>query len=297
METKAEKGFLLTLNYFDLFDYPLKKEELWQWWWQGEMERTRFEMVLDKMRQARLVGEKEGWYFLVGREEIVEKRKKRELISWRKIKKARRIARLLSLIPGLKMIAICSNLGYLNAEAGADIDLFIVSQSGWLWRTRFWAVALMKILGQRPSPRTIKDKICLSYFVSEDNLNLRKTALREPDVHLVYLLTQYWPLYSEDNLWGRFVTANSWVKEYLPNFNYNPELEAKIIKPSSRGFKKIRSGGRLAWTERWARAIQLKILPLILREAMGRSDKKVIINDGMLKLHSNDKREEINKKF
>jgi hypothetical protein len=133
--------------------------------------------------------------------------------------------------------------------------------------------------------------------VSEDNLNLENTAVGQPDVHLIYLLSQYLPIYSEDNLWLRFVAANSWIKNYLSNFNYNKEVERFLIKPRFLWWKKIIGQTQLSWEEAGYKKIQLKILPAVLKEMMGHDDKKVIINDRMLKLHSNDKREEINHKI
>ncbi len=298
MNADLWSSIILTIKYFDLFDYPLKKEEIWQWLFCAPEERLTWEeakKVIDNLTGEQKIVIANGFYFLLGREKIVALRKEREEISRGKIKKAQKMARVIAWVPGVRMIAICSNLGYLNAEQEADIDFFIVTKRGRIWSARFWSVALMKFLGQRPNSKTAKDKICLSYFVSEDNLDLKSTAIGEPDRHLVYLLSQYLPIYSEDNLWSRLVVANSWIKNYLPNFNYGPEAERFLIRPKFMWLKKIIGKTQFDWEEARYKKIQLKIMPPVLKEMMKCSDKKVIINDQMLKLHSNDKREEINR--
>ncbi len=297
---ELKKSLSLTLSYFDLFDYPLKKEEIWQWLWSetgSSLAREEVEKELLSGQREGWIAEQEGFYFLPGREKIVGWREEREKISWKKIKKAQRVARLLGLIFGVKMIAVCSNLGYLNADEEADIDFFIVSEVDRIWSVRFWSVFWMKILGQRPSPGKTKNKICLSYFVTEDNLNLKSTETGEPDRHLIYLLSQYLPIYSEDNLWQRFVAANYWIKRYLPNFQYGSAAERFLIKPKYLRWKRLLVGLAGKRMERLLERVQRQKMAGELKALMNDGQKKVIINNKMLKLHSNDKREEINQKI
>ena len=266
----------MVLKYFDLFDYPLTKEELIKW---------QFGQAGTDLERAE---ERVGYYFLPGRGDIIKIREKREIISLKKIRKAQKIAQILGLVSGVKMIAIVSNLAYLNADEGADIDLFIVSEKNRIWTVRFWTVVLMMILGQRPSKRNIKNKICLSYYVSEDNLNLENTKISRLDIHLIYLVSQYLPIYSENGMWQKFIEQNKWLNKYLPNFKYDqPRFLIKSRK------KLINFG----LPERFYKNIQLKKMAPKLKAAMNKGDKKVIINDQMLKLHLNDKRDEINRQF
>ena len=340
MNENLKKSILLTLSYFDRFDYPLTIDELRSRLFdvsvssgiRGEDAKKpetkkmktadyydEFISALSELIDYKSVEAKGGYYFLPGKSDIINIRRECRRISLKKIKKARWIARLLSFIPGLKMIAICSNLGYLNADIEADIDFFIITAPGKIWTVRFWCALLMKLLNQRPTKRASKDKICLSYFVSSDNLNLEHTKISKPDIHLIYLLTQYLPIYSENNAWSEFIQANGWINQYLPNFNYygfeapaeHNGLEDRdkarpylygvnfdfLIKSRFAWLKKIVNLIQLPAAERVYRYIQFKIFPLELRQMMNRGDNKVIVNDKMLKLHTNDNREEYNNKL
>ena len=298
-------NILLTIKYFDMFDYPLKSEEVWQWLFNQQINKSNnqniknikeeFNRELEKFVKNKLIQEKNGYYFLPGRSDIINLRQARERSSLKKIKKAQRVVRLLGFIPGVKMIAICSNLGYLNAEKEADIDLFIVAQKGKIWSVRFWCVLLMMFFGQRPSKRKQEDKICLSYFVDEDNLDLGATKVGEIDVHLVYLLAQYLPIYNEDSVWQTYIKENSWIKRYLPNFEYGQAVERFIIKSRWVWLKELINRTAFDFEEKLYKKIQLKLMAPELKKMMNKGDNKVIINDKMLKLHTNDKRSEYNR--
>ena len=102
---------------------------------------------------------------------------------------------------------------------------------------------------------------------------------------------------STEDSWSQFVEENGWIKDCLPNFSYGENNERCVVKFKFSLWKKVMRKMTCDFDERCYRKIQLKIMPQELREAGKRDDKKVIINDGMLKLHLNDRREEYNKKI
>lgn len=294
MGVELEKSLLITFHYFDLFDYPLKKEEIFRYLFAthtfGHQEINGGLSVLEKRAKIERSGD---FYFLFGRRELLKKRREREQLAVNKIKKARVVSRVFSLLPGILMVAVCSNLGYLNADNESDIDFFIVTKRGRIWTARFWSVFLMKVFRQRPSPNGSRNKVCLSYFADEDSLGFEKTKIGDNDIHLVYLTAQHLLIYSDGGLWKKFIRENNWIKYYLPNFIYQQEAE-KFMIGEGRGYLK-RFFERIFFIlpESWYRKIQYKIMPKRLIAAANKEDKKVIISDKILKLHLNDKREEI----
>ena len=164
--------------------------------------------------------------------------------------------------------------------------------------SRFFLILPLKLFGLRPTLRNKKDKICPSFFITEDNLNLENILLEEregvPDIHFIYWLTQFLPLYGEDDLWQKFYQANNWLKNYLPNFDFNLH-SAKIKLPNF--FSKIKKFLRIlhsylinGFSEKFYQWLQLKILPKELKEKTNQGIG-VIINNKMLKFHHPDKRD------
>lgn len=293
------ENILKTLAYFDVLDYPLVLQEVFKFLWNKKLLKISLEDVkfeLENLIKKNKVEEKDGFYFLKNRADIVGLRKKREKISLAKIKKAQRMVKLLSCLPCIKAVFICSSLGLLNAKNEADIDFLIITQKNRIWTARFWSAGFLKLFGLRPNKKITKDKFCLSHFMTEDNLSLIKTKIFKDDVHLIYLLTYYLPVYVEEDLWYKFIGANLWIKNYVPNFNYSQEQEEFIIKNRLVWLKQILRKIMFKGCEKIFKKIELWYLPLILKKMMNQ-DKRVIMNDKMLKLHTNDEREKIYKKW
>ncbi len=285
---KLEKSILATIAYFDVFDYPMTVAEIWKWLYKEETPGDLLTLgeiwkTLDNNQLIKsLVGTKRGFYFLKNREELVETRQARYVLAEKKMKRAKRVAGFLKFIPGIKMIAVCNSLAWTNAREKSDIDFFIVTSRSKIWTARFWAAGFSQLLGLRPSKNNTRDKICLSFFVDEEALNLETLALGRPDIYLIYWIAQLWPLYDRGGVYQKFWQANIWIKNFLPNvFSRKAEIRAE----------EIQSSGKTGFGERFFRWLQMKLLPKDLKEAANR-DSRVVVTDRILKFHANDRREE-----
>lgn len=321
--TKVEKSILQTLVWFDIFDYPLTLREIHKWlWWPLDKPAPTLVEILKILQSDRRslsqISTDGGFYFLAGRQAIVRERLKRYRLAEKKFQRAKRIAKLLSIIPFIKFIAVCNNLGYANALISSDIDFFIITAGKRIWLTRFLSISLMKILGLRPKLRRFgeaieerQDRADLSFFISEDNLNLSSVSLpsrknpltssaapavhRElPDIYLAYWLTWLTPLYERNNIYQRFWQANSWLKHYLPNSQPYLTTQRRRLKENLSYLKDF-----IVWchsfafngaSEKFYRWLQLKVMPTRLKTAVGQSSG-VVIADNILKFHDNDRRE------
>lgn len=194
--------------YADIFDCPLTKAQLKKWKIANQESGIRTqELGIEKT---------DGYYFLRGRGIIVSLRKKREEISRKKLTKARKVVNLLRKIPTIKMIALTGGLAMQNSKREDDIDLLIVAQRGALWLSRLLSILLLDLRGlrRRPGDTDFKDKICLNMFLEENYLTLPKL---EQDLYGAHEVCQIKPLLNRDNAYERFLKANSWAKQYLPN--------------------------------------------------------------------------------
>jgi predicted nucleotidyltransferase len=293
VQNNLEKSILATIAYFDIFDYPLTVVEIWKWIYGAEVEDNSpnigkiWENLENNQLIKSLVDCRRGFYFLKNRDDLVGLREERYVLAVKKIKKARRVARFLKFIPGIKMIALCNSLAWTNAREESDIDFFIVTDKNKIWTVRFWTAGFLQIFGLRPNRKSNKDKICLSFFVDEDSLNLEPLAISvdKPDIYLIYWIAQLQPLFDRGGIYQDFWQANDWVKNFIPN-----------VFPGKGKMKnnKIFSPGTIGFTEKFFRWIQLKMFPRNLRE-MANRDSRVVITDKILKFHSNDRREKYRK--
>lgn len=226
---KMKKAILRTLAYADIFDYPLKKEEIWQFLL-SDVRYRLLDISKTLLKRIPQIFQKEGLYFLKGREKIVDTRKKRERWSEEKLKLARRTTNWLKLIPTIKMVAVTGALAMGNSDIKDDIDLLIVTSKNRLWLTRLLTVFLVELVAKRRHPgdlparpaggpagrqgKNVKDKICLNMFSDEDHLRVPK---KEQNLFSAHEVCQLKPLWSRDWVYERFLGDNLWVRKYLPN--------------------------------------------------------------------------------
>ncbi|MCX6781910.1 MAG: hypothetical protein NTW66_02225 [Candidatus Magasanikbacteria bacterium] len=292
-----------TLAYFDLFGYPLTKEELFAYLWQPP--RISYEEFIPSVPLqgegwGGVCNEKFGHYFFSGREGIIENRRQRLLISELKLKIAVRAAKKICAVPFLRAIFVCNSVGAGLARSESDIDFFIIAAPGRIWLVRFFSNLILKFWRLRTYGKKRKDKICLSFFVDEKHLNLQSLCALKDDIHFMYWLHQMIPVYDPKNIYHSFLDANRWTDEYLPNVKrisrsvYLGQLkEGKIGNAWRRIWEAMWGGGYGNILENQAKQFQLTRLKMTLKDTATRSDRSVVIEDGVLKFHENDSRKEI----
>lgn len=290
-----EGAILKTLAYFDIFHYPLTLFELHRYLYQQKASVLEVESVLASLIQRGIVEERHGYYFLHGRKACIAIRKERYFLSERKIRRALKAARWIAHLPFVEMVAVCNNLSYGNARRESDIDFFIVITSRRLWLMRGIITLLLHFLRLRRHALYIKDRICLSFYVTSDALPLKGIALEE-DIYLFFWIATLLPIYERSNFSEKFFQENRWVKGYLPNiFFQKPHLHRRIIL--NRTAEKIRAVIERIFSERLgdicervAKNIQLLKMRRNVSSVSHFLDTRVVISDQMLKFHENDRR-------
>jgi len=229
------KAILKTFVYADIFDYPLKRGEIWKkliWQKKTKPSKFVFEKTLKTLVAQKKLAEESQFLFLQNREGLVKKRQAKRANSEKKLAIAERIAKILSFIPTVKFVGLTGSVASSNAKRTDDIDFFIATSTGWLWTTRFFVNILLMPVRRRPEQRQVKDKICLNVFVDENNLSVFS---RNKNLFAAYELFQLVPLYDKNNIYLKLISQNPWAREFLPN-----AFENRNIKP--RKNRKARNG-------------------------------------------------------
>ncbi len=289
-DKKAEikEAIIKTIVFFDIFSFPLTTFEIWQY---VACKCSLLEVieVLEEI-DMRIIENKSAYYFLHSRSSIIKTRERRNNYSDRKMKRALRISRVFKFIPWIKMIAIGNIIGANNLKDGSDIDFFIITEKKRIWLTRLFTTIITKFLLLRPRVNDVRDKICLSFYLSEDSLNLETFHLaKKNDLYFVYWLANLVPIYGEENAYSEFLEQNKWIYEVLPNFEHSLTTSHRTISARPGFFYRGVIDLFLGGLEINAKKLQLKILPNDLRRQMNK-DTRVVINDAVLKLHVNDRR-------
>lgn len=297
-----EKSILKTCCFFDLFDYPLTAIELHKWLFNDEQkinQKISLLEIYNCLDESTFLKEKlasaNGFYSLAGRQQIGATRLRRYLITHQKYRLAKKGLHLLAQLPFIRTIFLCNNFGYNNLHSGSDIDLFIIAAPRRLFLTRLLATLVIAYLGLRPNKQSQTDRLCLSFYASEEHLDFSGLKIADPDLYFDYWLSNLLPIF-DDGIGAKLFSDNPWLKDVLPNFSPLMPTPRRTIKLGrfSR-FAKLAAarllGGRLGdlW-ESWAKKIQLNKISPAKKELAKTGDGRVIINDQIIKLHENDRR-------
>lgn len=292
-------ALIKTIVFFDLFNYPLTTYELWRYL-SISSSYLKIHKFLDNLKKEGKISEKQGFYFLPNREELINYRQKRYHFANRKINKAKRVAKLFSYIPWLRFVALSNLIGRHNMRDGSDIDLFIICQPNRLWLTRFFCAGLMKVLNKRPTKGNKRDKICLSFYVDEDHLNLENLTLKEgDDYYFYYWLAGFYSLYDKGSYHSHLINNNNWLKKYLPNSDFvlsNQAYSSALFFKSPSNLNCKLSKLFFSKLDKLAEIFQKKIMPTELKK-LANLDSRVVISQGVLKLYLRDRRLEFKERF
>lgn len=297
------KNIVSAIAFFDIFEYPLTLIEVWKNMYNFKLGfiQKNYNIndvlnLLDKLILKKKLGSKKGFYFIYGRDDLVQRRLDRHIPSKKRWEKMIKIVKILRIVPFVKMIAVCNMFAIGAASKKSDIDLFIVAKSGRIWITRLLVTILVFLTGQWRHRRSIAGKICLSFFVTEDYLNLERIAKKPSDPYLNYWITLVWPVYTRDKTHMRFVSANKWVKKFIPNFLYFKPSSMRLVKPNFFTCRLQSFGERILSSkfgdkvEAFVKKQQIKYMHRDRESASRRQDTDVLICDKILKFHEVDNR-------
>ncbi|MFH1171359.1 MAG: hypothetical protein V1778_02375 [bacterium] len=300
MATPTERSILSTLAYYDGFSYPLTLLEVWKWLIAepsdpsvtlGDVERLLRESIFLNER----IEEREGMFFLRGRDELLAIRKERYLLAERKFQRLHRAMRVLRLCPFIRTVAVCNSLAYANACDESDLDIFLLVEHDHIWTARMFATGLATILRWRPEQRGLRDSVCLSFYLSDISQPIDDLMTSNDDTYLRYWIDHLVLIYGDMKLLDTFRSANRWTRDRLPNTHGTAPAWRRmtqdtwlsnVIKQTIEKFHTGRFGETL---ERRYRDWQMRHLPQQL-QALVNKDSRVIMNDRMLKFHENDRR-------
>lgn len=278
--TRLQK-VIATVAYADIFDFPLTRDEIKRWAVGGIDHVPAALPGLEFLKNST-----DGYVCLPGRKKLVTSRRSRQKSAvgkWRRIHAA---ARFFRLVPTVLLVGVTGGLAVNNAKEHDDIDLFFISRKNSLWLTRSLVTVVAEVLGmrRRPGDRRVKDKICLNMFMAEDALALPRG---EQDFFAAHEVLQMVPLWEREGIYQRFLSANRWVRYFLPNA-WDEKVSGHVAVPKAHTV--------LSWLSVMAGALE-PIAALMQRAYMHKRRTSEVIASGMIRFHPNDARKWVREKY
>ncbi len=208
---KLEQAIWRTLAYVDLFDYPLTAVEIHRYL---AGVRANLDEVTRALTHSPLLAKQliclDGYYCLPGREALFAIRQQRQQKAQQLWAEARRYAALIAQLPFVRLVAVTGSLAMNNVAEKADIDYFIVTENGRLWRARALVIGVVRLAARRGVV------LCPNYFVA-------KSALTLPE-HTLYTAREIGQMVPLSGLpvYQQLRAQNGWMAHFLPNADGPP---------------------------------------------------------------------------
>jgi hypothetical protein len=225
-----KQAILEALAYSDIFEYPLQLNEL-----------HRYLPIYAEMEQLSValgflmgeVGEKDGLYYLAGREDTVKTRKMREAHSQKLLPVALKYGSILGSLPFVRMVALTGSLAVMNCAGDADFDYMLVTAPNHVWTARAFALLLNRFA------HLFGHTLCPNLVISENAL-----SWSSHDLYSARELCQMIPITGMDS-YRRLMKANEWAKDFLPNADLEASSSLLENLPALQGFLELPLHGKL----------------------------------------------------
>jgi len=214
------EGEVGAVTYHALFDYPLTAPEVIKW--------SIGKQKLSKSFETAEITEKDGYYFIAGKEGLIYQRVLKERISAKKIEIAKDAASVLKHLLSVKGVFLTGALSMENASFNSDIDLMIVTKRNLLWTTRLITYLVLRIMNyaiRKPKDKEGKDQLCLNMWLDESALSW---DWRNRNLYTAHEIAQVKPLVNKDFVYEEFIGKNKWVRDYWPNAVRVQSTERKV---------------------------------------------------------------------
>ena len=232
--TDTRQHILQTLAYFDIFQYPLKEEEILLF--HGQPCRpAMIAAALRSLTDDKIVFSLDQFYSLQDDKTLASRRTLGNELAADQMKIAYRAAKTLSRFPYVKGLAISGSLSKNYSTQKTDIDFFIITAADRLWIAR----TLMHLYKKFTFIIGRQHWFCMNYYVDEAGLEIEEKNIYTA-IEIVTLLPMRGPV-SLDN----FMMANAWTKKYLPLYK---KTEAEVPEAKKGSFPRLIEkifGGRM----------------------------------------------------
>jgi hypothetical protein len=202
-----KKDILATLSYFNLFEYPLRRNEIFRFL--GHCDDYReFEAGLLELLEDSMVFKIGDFYSLNNNYKLATRRYKgNEAARITILRKANRGGAFISTFPFVRGVGISGSLSKLYADDKSDIDYFIITAANRLFIARTFLHIFKKItfLFSR------QHDFCMNYFVDE-----AEPVIREKNIYTAAEIVTLLPIRGKITF-DRFFTSNSWANSFFPN--------------------------------------------------------------------------------
>lgn len=215
-------SLMRTIIYFDVFLYPLSKEEIFQYCDHKISDLAPAEIALNWLCNSGYLSQDSGLYYIGNDAFKVERRQEGNKLAAERMKDARFYSKIVAAFPFVRAVCISGSLSKNFMDHKSDIDYFIITEPGRLWLTRSLLVLFKRIFLLNSHKN-----FCINYVVDTNHM-----AIQERSIYTATETVLVLPMFNQQ-LFQDFLKANKWCWDYYPNFtpsHNTPKIRTPYLK-------------------------------------------------------------------
>ncbi|OGN15263.1 MAG: hypothetical protein A3B99_02165 [Candidatus Yanofskybacteria bacterium RIFCSPHIGHO2_02_FULL_44_12b] len=193
---------------------------------------------LSSLHRSGIIGSKNGFYFLSGRDGVYDVRIEREKITTAKWKKFLRLLKWFSGAPYLRGLFTSGSLALSNAHPESDFDVLVIAKTGRLYTCRLFLLLISSLLRSRRKrfDAVAPDKFCLNHYITDSDLRISHESLYNAQTY-----ANLKPTMIARQLVHDFYKSNIWINKFVYNFKINDEFVRRSapLNPILHGFARM----------------------------------------------------------
>lgn len=222
--TSVQAAIIKSLLYYDIFEHPLRKEELYSMLSIPGIEKSEFEVELQTLISDGIVTDFNGFFTVFSCAKSVKRRIEGEAKAAKMLDKVKKYSRLIASFPYVRTVCLSGSFSKHVMNDDSDVDYFIITAPNRLWIARTFLILFKKIFLLNS-----KKYFCVNYFIAEDN-----SEISEKNIFTATEIATLIPVYNYEG-YQNFLNTNSWYKQFYPDF---PARAGDLLVESSNGLKR-----------------------------------------------------------
>jgi hypothetical protein len=203
-----QEHIIRTLLYYDIFNYPLKADEVFHFLGTNHVDCEMVKGELIFLAENAYI-HRFGDFFSVKKDhEAVARRIKGNAKAEATMTLAAKRARLIGCFPFVRSVMASGSLSKNYIDENSDLDFFIVTQPG-----RLWIARTLLVLFKRIFLLNSHKYFCVNYFVDSSHLEIE-----EKNLFTATELATVIPLYGT-NYYAQLHHNNQWLNQFFPNYS------------------------------------------------------------------------------
>jgi len=219
--TDIQRAVLRTLVYFDIFQHPLRQDELVRFLHIPCKAQRELDSTVQQLVEDGLLDRKAEHYTIRGSRADLAARQAGEQRAMQRKAKAIRMSRLIGRFPYVRAVMMSGSMSKGVLAKDGDLDFFVITGPGRLWVARTLLIAYKKVF----LLNSHRD-LCVNYFVDTAHLGIEDRNLFTA-TEVMTLMPMVGPA-----VCTAFFAENRWALEHLPNAE-RPSLD-HVLETAAR---------------------------------------------------------------